>query len=101
MLLPVFRCVQMKKMSVLAEEGGMWEKVMEKVDPILGFKVKFLGTNQNQMIHKVDVRNINFQDVMRHLQHGESVVITPKLLNNSSLNTKKQTKVDLWYIAHV
>jgi hypothetical protein len=92
----------MRKTLVLdEEEGGTWAKVMDKVNPILGFKVKFLGTNENQMINKVDVRNINFQDLMRHLQRGESVLITPKLLSNSSPNTKKQGDVHHLYVTHV
>lgn len=83
------------------EEGSMWEKAMEKADPILGFKLRFLDTNENQVIHKVEVRNINFQDVMRHLQRGESVLITAKLPGNSLVHSKKHADLKLWYIAHV
>lgn len=92
----------MKKMLILEEErGNMWEKTMVKENPVSGFKLRFLGKNESQMIHKVEVRKINFRDLMRHLRRGESVLITPKFRENSLTNAKKQEDQTLWYFAHI
>lgn len=90
---------RMKKMLML-EEGTMPEELVEKVvttSAMLGFRLLFLDNNENEAIHRVEVRNINFQDLIRHLQRGESVFIIPKLLENSSKHAKKQAP---WYFAH-
>jgi hypothetical protein len=83
------------------KRGNMWEKTMDKVDPISGFRLRFLGDDGSQLTHKVEVRNINFQDLMRHLRHGESVLITPKFRENSLTNTKKQEDRTPWYFTHI
>ena len=91
----------MKKNSVREDErDNNWEKTMDKANSILGFKLRFLGKNENQIIHNVEVKNINFQDLMRHLQRGESVSISPKLLENSSAYKKKHEDQASWYFAH-
>jgi len=73
---------------------------MERANPVLGFKLRFLNDNGNQIIRKVEVGTINFQDVMRHLRRGESVLITPKLLSNQSTNMKRQENQAPWYFTH-
>jgi len=93
----------MKRALVLEEEKpGMWEKVMEKANPLRGFKLSFLYKLSNgcQEVHRVEVRNINIQDIMRHLQHGESVLITPKLQKDSAIDAKRQKDQALWYFTH-
>jgi hypothetical protein len=90
----------MKKTLLLEEErGNMWKKTMEKANSALRFELRFLDNNERQGIHKIEVRNINFQDLMRHLQRGESVLITPELLENSSTNMKKKNRGP-WYFVH-
>lgn len=92
---------RMKEMLILEEEkGNVPEELMEKIVPtstVLRFRLLFLNDNENKTIHKVEVRNINFQDLIRHLKRGESVFIIPKLLGNSSKHAKKQEDQTLWY----
>ena len=93
----------MKRVLVLEEEKpSMWEKVMEKANPLRGFKLSFLCKLSNgcQEVHRVEVRNINIQDIMRHLQHGESVLITPKLQEDSAIDAKRQKDQTSWYFTH-
>lgn len=97
---------RMKKMLILEEEeekGDMTEELMEKMVPtstVRRFRLLFQNHNENKTIHKVEVRNLNFQDLMRHLQRGESVFIIPKLLGNSSKHTKQEDRTP-WYFAHM
>lgn len=93
--------ISTKRMLIVEEESGnMWEKTMEKANPVSGFRLRFLGKDESKMIHKVEVRNINFQDLIRHLRCGESVFITPRLKENFSENAKKREGRTLWYFAH-
>jgi hypothetical protein len=92
----------MKRVSLLEEErGNMWKKTMEKANLVSGFKLRFLGKYENKMIHKVEVRNINLQDLMRHLRSGESILITPKFRENSSTDAQKQEDRTPWYFARM
>lgn len=96
---------RMKEMLILEEEkGNMPEELMEKVvstPTVLRFRLLFLNNNENKTIHKVEVRNLNFQDLMRHLQRGESVFIVPKFLGNSLKHTEKQEDRTPWYFARI
>jgi hypothetical protein len=90
----------MRKLLMLEEEkDDKLEKLVEKISPISKFKLSFL--NENARIHQVEVRNINFQDLMRHLQHGESVIITPEFPGNYTILTKKQEEKAPWYFVHL
>ncbi len=92
----------MKSMLLIREEiGNAWQKTMEKAEPISGFTLRFLGTDAGQTIHKVDIRNINFQDLMRHLRCGESVIITPKPNGHTLDNVRKQENRAPWYFTHI
>jgi hypothetical protein len=102
LLVPFLGCnLNEKKLLLEEERGNMWEKTMDKANPVSGFRLGFLGKDENQMIHKVEVRNINFQDLMRHLRRGESVLIIPKFRENSLTNAKKQEDRTPWYFAHI
>ncbi len=93
----------MKGMLLLKEEerGNVWEKTMEKADPVSGFKLRFLGNGESRLIHKVEVRNINVQDLIRHLRHGESVLITPKFREDSLTSMEKHRNRTHWYFTHI
>lgn len=67
--------------------------------PILGYTLEYLDANQPQIIQKVQVRNVNIQDILRHLQQGDSVLITPKI-GNLQTNIGNQAQSSL-YFAHV
>jgi len=71
---------------------------MEKANLVSGFRLRFLNEDEGQTIHKVDVRNINFQDLMRHLLRGESVLITPKLNSSDDANKQDWAKS---YVTHI
>jgi hypothetical protein len=93
----------MKRMLILKENGVVSEELVGKAIPatnIQRFKLLFMNNDESQRIHKVEVRNINFQDLMRHLKQGESVCITPELLGDPSVHTKKQDRAS-WYFAHI
>jgi hypothetical protein len=94
-----------KERLILEEErGNIPEELLEKVVPpsaMQRFRLLFLNNNKNRTIQKVEVKNLNFQDLMRHLHRGESVYITPKLLGDSSKETKKQEDRSPWYFAHL
>lgn len=80
------------------KEGNIWEKAMEKANTFLGFRLGFLDKTESQVIHKVEVRNINFQDLMRHLQRGELIFITPTFQEDFSAHTRKYVNRDSWYL---
>lgn len=95
----------MKEMLILEEEkANTSEELMEnavKASPVLRFRLLFLDGNKDRAIHKVDVKNLNFQDLMRHLQRGESVLIIPKLLENSLETAEKGDDQSPWYFARM
>jgi hypothetical protein len=99
----IFFVVRMMKRALALkleeEEIGYSEKMVMETDSIWGFKLLFL--NGDKSVHQVEVRKINFQDLMRHLQNGESVLITPKL-KEQSLTTKKLREGQApWYFTHL
>lgn len=92
----------MKNMLLIEEEkGNTWEKTMEKANQLSGFMLRFLGRDAGQKIHKVEVRNIDFQDLMRHLRLGQSVLIIPKPNGHALENARKQEHRAPWYFTHI
>jgi hypothetical protein len=95
--------MKMKRALVLEEQNSFTEeKVMEKANLLRGFKLSFLDklSDGHEEVHRVEVKNVNIQDVMRHLQRGESVLITPKLQEDSLIAAKKQKDQAAWYFIH-
>jgi hypothetical protein len=90
-----------KKLLLLQNEesGNIPQGFMKNTNRVVGFSLVFLG-NGGRPIRRTEIRNINFQDVMRHLQHGDSVLITTKLMKDSEDYVKKQEQ-DPWYFSHV
>jgi hypothetical protein len=84
----------MRKIAVLEEDNV--SGIMENAKSVSGFRLQFLDENGKQIIHKVDVRSINVQDLLRHLRRGESVLITPKLQEDFSPQAKKLER-ESWY----
>jgi hypothetical protein len=89
----------MKRMVMQNDEEGIIPELMDDSTSILGYKLEYLNVNQSQIIHKVEVRNINIQDIVRHLRRGESVLITPKLQENSNVKTRNKAHSS-WYFTH-
>lgn len=91
---------EMKKIVMLEEEEGNVPEMMENAKSVSGFRLQFLDENEKQIIHKVDIRSINVQDLLRHLRQGESVLITPKFQEDSSAATKKLDQ-ESWYFTRM
>jgi hypothetical protein len=89
----------MKKMLAFEKEEGIKPEIMHAPLSLHGYTLQFLSENERQPIHKVEVRKVNFQDIMRHLRQGDSVLIKPKLHENSN-KTKKRDQA-LWYFTHI
>jgi hypothetical protein len=80
------------------ERGNISERLIENTNLLVGFSLLFLA-NEGRPTRKVEIRRINFQDIMRHLQYGESVLITPKLREDFSANARTQNR-EPWYFTH-
>ncbi|MGB9760830.1 MAG: hypothetical protein ACP5IM_06885 [Candidatus Bathyarchaeia archaeon] len=81
------------------EEMEHSEKLVMETNSVEGFKLLFL--NGDKSIRQVEVRKINFQDLMRHLQNGESVLITPKLKEDFLAAKKTLEEQTPWYFIHL
>jgi len=77
------------------EEKG--SEVTEGSDLVIGYELQYLSNDGSQGVHKVEVRTINFQDLIRHLRQGDPVLITPKL----HLHRKKRQDQAPWYFVHM
>jgi hypothetical protein len=84
---------------LMLEEKENVSEVTEGPGLVLGYEMQFLSNDGSQNVHKVQVRSINFQDVIRHLRQGDSVFITPKLAED--LDKKKKQDQGFWYFTHL
>jgi hypothetical protein len=89
----------MKKMLMLEEEDMTVPEIVGTSPSLHGYTLQFLSENGSQTVHKVEVRRVNFQDIMRHLRQGDSVLIRPNFQEDSD-KTKKRDQT-LWYFAHI
>jgi hypothetical protein len=62
-------------------------------------KFKLIFRKDDRMVHEVEIKNINLQDLRRHLQDGESVNIVPEFPDDSVNNEKKDHSP--WYFIHL
>ncbi len=61
------------------------------------FKIRYL--ENHKVIHQVEVRNINYLDVKRHLEAGNMVEIIPEFTDQT---TKYRNHTERsFYVAHV
>ena len=91
----------MKKMLIaMQEEQDGKPKLMTSSKPVLGYKLQYLNANHSQIIHSVEVKRLYVQDILQHLQRGESVLITPKLQETLQARTKDLTQLP-WYFTHL
>jgi hypothetical protein len=85
--------------ALILEEEGKIPKDMEHSSLVLRYELQFFTNDDSQAVHKVEVRSVDFYDIIRHLRQGESVLITPKLQENL---TKKQRRDHTpWYFIHI
>ncbi len=61
------------------KHGEMFEALEERAQrPFENMKFKILYLENGQVVHKVEVRNVNYMDLRRHLHAGETVEIVPE-----------------------
>jgi hypothetical protein len=65
--------------------------------PIARYELQFLNNDGSHTAHKVEVKNMNFQDIIRHLNQGDSVLITPRL--REDLDRMERDRGS-WYFTH-
>jgi molybdopterin converting factor small subunit len=46
--------------------------------PFINMKFRILYLENNQVVHEVEVRNVSYVDLKRHLHAGETVEIIPE-----------------------
>jgi hypothetical protein len=85
--------------ALILEEEGKITKDIEHSSLVLHYELQFFTNDDSQAIHKVEVRSVDFYDVIRHLRQGESVLITPKFQEN--LTKKQRQDRTPWYFRHM
>ena len=81
---------------------------MLKINPIksneqnLAFQLFFLLNNENQDIEVVEVKEIDFTEVKKRLEKGESVFITRKRKQKlEPILVANEETADPWYFTHL
>ena len=81
---------------------------MLKIDPVESnrensvFQLFFLLNNENQGIEVVEVEEIDFTEVEKRLEKGESVFITRKRKQKSEpILVASEETVEPWYFTHL
>ena len=64
------------------------------------FQIFFLLDDEDQSVEAVEVEEIDFQEVVSRLKHGESVFITHKSIQERNLSPIEDAK-DPWYFTHI
>jgi len=63
------------------------------------FQMFFLKNDENQTVESKEAEEIDFEEVKRHLENGESVCITPKKEQKPDVNFIAYEQVkEPWYI---
>ena len=77
----------------------MMRNVIENKEKETPFQLFFLKNDKNQTVDSIEANKIDFEEVKRHLENGESVCITQKKELNPDVNfiAYEQAK-ELWYI---
>jgi len=66
------------------------------------FQLFFLKDDEDRSVEVEEVEEINFEEVKKRLEHGESVFITRK--GKQRLNTTlvaKKDEAEHWYFSHI
>jgi hypothetical protein len=84
------------------------KRTLLKIDPVESnrensvFQLFFLLNNENQDIEVVEVEEIDFTEVEKRLEKGESVFITRKRKQKSEpILVASEETVEPWYFAHL
>jgi len=66
------------------------------------FQLFFLRDNEDQSVEVEEVEEIDFREVKKHLENGESVFITLKRKEKSEKSLVKEEGVaEAWYFTHI
>jgi hypothetical protein len=75
---------------------------METSEEKLLFQLFFLKNDENQSVEVVEVEEIDFAEVKRHIEQGESVFITRKRKQKLDPNQFTSEEVsEPWYFSHI
>lgn len=61
------------------------------------FKVRYLGNDE--VAHEVEVRSVNYLDVKRHLEAGDTVEIIPEFTRQATKDSDHDERS--YYIIHI
>ncbi|MCW3977852.1 MAG: hypothetical protein NWE77_07965 [Candidatus Bathyarchaeota archaeon] len=65
------------------------------------FQIFFLRDDDEQSVEVQEVEKIDYEEVKKRVEHGESVFITRKSKEKSTRSlVEEESTVDLWYFSH-
>ena len=77
----------------------MMRNVIENKKKEAPFQMFFLKNDENQTVESIESNEIDFKEVKRHLENGESVCITPKKEQKPDVNFIAYEQVkEPWYL---
>jgi hypothetical protein len=94
--MPVISMENLQKL-ILEEEGKTPKGVKRSFT--VRYELQFIGNDNRRTVHKVEVKSVDFYDVIRHLRQGDSVLITPKI--KKDLHKDQGKDPGPWYFAHI
>ncbi len=65
------------------------------------FQLLFLRNDMNQSVEIVEAEEIDFEEVRKSIELGESFFITWKPKSKSRNSEKTQVTTDSWYFTHI
>ena len=77
----------------------MMRKVIENKKKQAPFQMFFLRNDENQSVESIEVNEIDFEEVKKHLEKGESVLLSKKEKRKPDVNFIAYEQVkEPWYI---
>ena len=79
----------------------MLRNVLESKKKEASFQLFFLKNDDNQSVEVVEADEVDFEEVKRHLENGESVFISPNREQNPDVKFIGYEQVkEPWYFSH-
>lgn len=79
----------------------MLEKTIQLNEKPPKFRLFFLKDDEEQNVEVEEVEEIDFENVRKRVEHGESVFITRKSKEKSERSlVEEENAVELWYFTH-
>ena len=77
----------------------MMRKVIENEKKQAPFQMFFLKNDENQSVESIEVNEIDFEEVKKHLENGESVLFSKKEKRKPDVNFIAYEQVkEQWYL---